>query len=228
MATERTQYPFRQRKSRATTTLDLGDGPRAAPVVRGGNYHVAVQRAPESNLVKLADALSGLSTGAIKLYKSTQQQKEDEMKNLINTLTPEQARLALDGKTEELQESFEKMGVELDEAQRKNLISFSENPQNYIRSSRIAGERIASAYDVQIQQDMKKLVAENPDGDPSEILGSIRDEVIAENEDLFYEMRAAVLEKKLPKAVLDRMGQFEAAGDLADTEDEAELEEVEA
>ena len=182
MATERTQYPFRQRKSRATTTLDLGDGPRAAPVVRGGNYHVAVQRAPESNLVKLADALSGLSTGAIKLYKSTQQQKEDEMKNLINTLTPEQARLALDGKTEELQESFEKMGVELDEAQRKNLISFSENPQNYIRSSRIAGERIASAYDVQIQQDMKKLVAENPDGDPSEILGSIRDEVIAENE----------------------------------------------
>ena len=41
-------------------------------------------------------------------------------------------------------------------------------------------------------------------------------------------MRAAVLEKKLPKAVLDRMGQFEAAGDLADTEDEAELEEVEA
>ncbi|MEO0631298.1 MAG: recombinase RecA [Planctomycetota bacterium] len=51
---------------------------------------------------------------------------------------------------------------------------------------------------------------------------------IAENEDLFHEMRAAVLEKKLPKAVLDRMGQFEAAGDLADADAEEELEPAEA
>ncbi|MEO1535738.1 MAG: hypothetical protein AAFS11_09305, partial [Planctomycetota bacterium] len=50
---------------------------------------------------------------------------------------------------------------------------------------------------------------------------------IAENEDLFHEMRAAVLEKKLPKAVLDRMGQFEADGELAEA-DEAELEPAEA
>ncbi|MEL7482981.1 MAG: recombinase RecA [Planctomycetota bacterium] len=51
---------------------------------------------------------------------------------------------------------------------------------------------------------------------------------IAENEDLFHEMRAAVLEKKLPQAVLDRMGQFEAAGELADADTEEELEAAEA
>ncbi len=166
--------------TRVQTTLDLDDVRFQAPSVRAGQYRVAVQQAPSENTAgQLADALGQLAGPILKTYKSIDTQSQEEFARVANMLTPEQASAISAGDLTGVQESLDELGNQLDSRQRKKLLRFTENPKNYVRASRVIGQKIGTQYGLDLFNNLDDY-AKNEE-DVQEQFSKVRQKLIEDN-----------------------------------------------
>lgn len=133
--------------SRVEVDLNLDEQTFRAPTVRAGNYQVAGPVYSKTNaLSQLSDSLERYSGPILKGYANIKEQQSLAMADATELLTPEQLKLLNDGDTSGLTESINNDKRQIDEAQRKKLISFAENPNNYERAYRRVGSRVAGVF----------------------------------------------------------------------------------
>ena len=133
--------------SRVQVDLDLDQQAFRAPTVSAGNYQVAAPQYSRTNsLTQLSDSLANFSGPILKGYAGIKEKQQIAMADATELLTPEQLKLLDAGDSSGLVESINADKDKLDEAQRKKLISFAENPNNYERAYRRVGSRVAGAF----------------------------------------------------------------------------------
>ena len=133
--------------SRVEVDLNLDEQTFRAPTVRAGNYQVAGPVYSKTNaLSQLSDSLERYSGPILKGYANIKEQQSLAMADATELLTTEQLKLLNDGDTSGLTESINNDKRQIDEAQRKKLITFAENPNNYERAYRRVGSRVAGVF----------------------------------------------------------------------------------
>jgi hypothetical protein len=133
--------------SRVGVDLNLDEQTFRAPTVRAGNYQVAGPVYSKTNaLSKLSDSLERYSGPILKGYANIKEQQSLAMADATELLTPEQLKLLKNEDPSGLLESINNDKRILDDAQRKKLIKFAENPNNYERAYRRVGERAFNAF----------------------------------------------------------------------------------
>lgn len=133
--------------SRVQVDLNLDEQTFRAPTVRAGNYQVAGPVYSKTNsLSKLSDSLERYSGPILKGYANIKEQQSLAMADASELLTTEQLKLLDAGDSSGLTESINNDKRKIDEAQRKKLITFAENPNNYERAYRRVGSRVAGVF----------------------------------------------------------------------------------
>ena len=133
--------------SRVEVDLNLDEQTFRAPQVRAGNYSVAAPVYSKTNaLSQLSDSLERYSGPILKGYANIKEQQSLAMADATELLTPEQLKLLDAGDSSGLTESINNDKRKIDEAQRKKLITFAENPNNYERAYRRVGSRVAGVF----------------------------------------------------------------------------------
>ena len=133
--------------SRVDVDLNLDEQTFRAPTVRAGTYTVAAPVYSKTNaLSQLSDSLERYSGPILKGYANIKEQQSLAMADATELLTPEQLKLLDAGDSSGLTESINNDKRQIDEAQRKKLISFAENPNNYERAYRRVGSRVAGVF----------------------------------------------------------------------------------
>ena len=133
--------------SRVDVDLNLDEQTFRAPQVSAGNYSVAGPVYSKTNaLSKLSDSLERYSGPILKGYANIKEQQSLAMADATELLTPEQLKLLDAGDSSGLTESINNDKRKIDEAQRKKLITFAENPNNYERAYRRVGSRVAGVF----------------------------------------------------------------------------------
>jgi hypothetical protein len=133
--------------SRVEVDLNLDEQTFQAPTVRAGNYSVAAPVYAKTNaLSQLSDSLERYSGPILKGYANIKEQQSIAMADASELLTREQLQLLNDGDSSGLKDSINNDKRQIDEAQRKKLISFAENPNNYERAYRRVGSRVAGVF----------------------------------------------------------------------------------
>ena len=118
--------------SRVEVDLNLDEQVFQAPTVRAGNYSVAAPVYAKTNaLSQLSDALQQYSGPILRNYANIKQQQSIAMADAAELLTDEQLQQLNGGDLSGLKDSINETEGKFDDAQRKKLISFSENPNNY-------------------------------------------------------------------------------------------------
>ena len=162
--------------SRVEVDLNLDEQTFRAPTVRAGNYQVAGPVYSKTNaLSQLSDSLERYSGPILKGYANIKEQQSLAMADATELLTPEQLKLLKDEDPSGLLESIDNDKRKLDEAQRKRLITFAENPNNYERAYRRVGERVFNAFKTDVLTNMSKYAE-----DDSFSMEAKRDELIEE------------------------------------------------
>ena len=133
--------------SRVQVDLNLDEQTFRAPTVRAGNYQVAGPVYSKTNaLSQLSDSLERYSGPILKGYANIKEQQSLAMADATELLTTEQLKLLDAGDSSGLTESINNDKRKIDEAQRKKLITFAENPNNYERAYRRVGSRVAGVF----------------------------------------------------------------------------------
>ena len=133
--------------SRVDVDLNLDEQTFRAPQVSAGNYSVAAPVYSKTNaLSQLSDSLERYSGPILKGYANIKEQQSLAMADATELLTPEQLKLLDAGDSSGLTESINNDKRKIDEAQRKKLITFAENPNNYERAYRRVGSRVAGVF----------------------------------------------------------------------------------
>ena len=165
---------------REQVELNLDDVTFRAPRVQAGQYSVRVQETPRTNLAgQLANSLGRYAGPIARQYQSIENQRQQEFEEIAGLFTNEQAAAIVAGDTTEVQESLDKTINALDAKQRKKALKFVENPANYVRGSRVLGQKLANQYNLDLIQNKDQYV--NSEEDITTLLKNTRDDVIKNN-----------------------------------------------
>lgn len=151
---------------REQVSLNLDEATFRAPNVAAGQYSVQVQqtlRADQTQAGQLANALGRYAGPIARQYQGIEQQRQEEYTQLAKLLTPEQAKAVAAGDIEPLREQFKQTADKLDSAQRKKFLKFVENPNNYIRASRVLGQKVASFVETDLVENQDKFIQNEAD-----------------------------------------------------------------
>ena len=142
---------------RVEVDLNLDEQTFRAPTVQAGKYQVAAPVYSKTNsLLQLSNALERYSGPILKGYANIREQQSLAMADATELLTNEQLELLNTGDSSGLVESINNDKRQIDEAQRKKLISFAENPNNYERAYRRVGSRVAGVFTEDFLTNMDK------------------------------------------------------------------------
>ena len=165
---------------REQVELNLDDTQFRAPRVQAGQYSVRVQQPPRTNLAgQLANSLGRYAGPIARQYQNIETQRQEEFAEIAGLFTPEQAAAIQGGDTTEVQESLDKTINALDSKQRKKALKFVENPANYVRGSRVLGQKLAVTYGMDVQQNEDTYI--NSEEDLNNLIKNTRDDVIKNN-----------------------------------------------
>jgi len=183
---------------REQVDLNLDQATFRAPNVAAGQYSVQVQqtlRADQTQAGQLANALGRFAGPIARQYQGIEQQRQEEYAQVAGLLTPEQAKAVAAGDIEPLREQFKQTADKLDSAQRKKFLKFVENPNNYIRASRVLGQKVASFLETDLIENKDKFIQSETD-----ISTQIQETIqtIASSED--YNLTGYALEGFMEKA----------------------------
>ena len=151
---------------REQVDLNLDEATFRAPNVAAGQYSVQVQqtlRADQTQAGQLANALGRYAGPIARQYQGIEQQRQEEYAQVASLLTPEQAKAVAAGDIEPLREQFKQTADKLDSAQRKKFLKFVENPNNYIRASRVLGQKVASFVETDLIENKDKFIQSETD-----------------------------------------------------------------
>jgi len=152
--------------SREQVDLNLDQATFRAPNVAAGQYSVQVQqtlRADQTQAGQLANALGRYAGPIARQYQGIEQQRQEEYAQVAGLLTPEQAKAVAAGDIEQFREQFKQTADKLDSAQRKKFLKFVENPNNYIRASRVLGQKVASFVETDLIENKDKFIQSETD-----------------------------------------------------------------
>jgi len=142
---------------RVQVNLNLDEQVFQAPTVRAGNYSVAAPVYAKTNsLIQLSDALQQYSGPILRNYANIKQQQSIAMADAAELLTDEQLQQLNSGDLSGLKDSINETEGKFDDAQRKKLISFAENPNNYSRAYKRVGQRVAGLFTEDFMANMEK------------------------------------------------------------------------
>jgi hypothetical protein len=143
--------------SRVEVDLNLDEQVFQAPTVRAGNYSVAAPVYAKTNaLSQLSDALQQYSGPILRNYANIKEQQSIAMADAAELLTDEQLQQLNRGDLSGLKDSINETEGKFDDAQRKKLISFAENPNNYSRAYKRVGQRVAGLFTEDFMANMEK------------------------------------------------------------------------
>lgn len=196
--------------SREQVDLNLDEATFRAPNVAAGQYSVQVQqtlRADQTQAGQLANALGRYAGPIARQYQGIEQQRQEEYAQVASLLTPEQAKAVAAGDIEQFREQFKQTADKLDSAQRKKFLKFVENPNNYIRASRVMGQKVASFVEADLIENEDKFIQNEAD-----ISTQLQEtlQTIASSEDYnltgyalegFMEKANAIVERKTPDLI---------------------------
>jgi hypothetical protein len=159
---------------RKQVDLDLDQQVFQAPSVEAGKYRVAPPRYSKTNAAtNIANALGRYAGPIAKQLGGIEDERQQEYKQIA-----------------------EGYSSKLDSAERKKLLNFSENPNNYIRASRVVGDRLANQYQADLRENQELYASkrdENGDFIPArDQMQQLRDELIKENNLTGYSLRAFI------------------------------------
>ena len=136
---------------RVEVDLNLDEQTFRAPTVQAAPVY-----SKTNSLLQLSNALERYSGPILKGYANIREQQSLAMADATELLTNEQLELLNTGDSSGLVESINNDKRQIDEAQRKKLISFAENPNNYERAYRRVGSRVAGVFTEDFLTNMDK------------------------------------------------------------------------
>lgn len=147
---------------REQVDLNLDEQVFQAPTVRAGNYQIAPPVYAKTNsLSQLAQSLERYSGPLLRGYANIQNAQAVAMEDASELLSLEELKAYKAGDMEGVLASINDSQRELDSLQRKRLISYLENPNNYARAYKRTGSRVAKALREDILTNMDDY-AEDP------------------------------------------------------------------
>lgn len=175
--------------------LDLDDKVFQAPSVSAGNYRVsAPQYQTESAASDLANALGKYAGPIARGIGNIEKERQEEFAEVAKGTPTEILQAISRGDLDPVKKQFEEFSSKLDGAERKKLIKFSENPNNYIRASRVIGDRLASQYQADLRDKLDEYANkkdENGDFIPArDQMNDIAQQLITDNNLSGYSLRA--------------------------------------
>lgn len=146
---------------REQVDLNLDQQVFQAPTVRAGNYQIAPPVYAKTNsLSKLADSLERYSGPLLRNYANVKNAQSQAMADATELLTLDELKAYEAGDMEGVLTSINSSERELDGLQRKNIISYLENPNNYSRAFKRTGSRVAKALREDILTNMDDYAAD--------------------------------------------------------------------
>lgn len=182
---------------REQVELNLDDQVFQAPSVQAGNYRVAPPRYSKTNAAtNIANALGRYAGPIARQLGQIEDERQTEFANIAKGTPTEILQAIQKGDLDPVQDQLSEYSSKLDEAERKKLIKFSENPNNYIRASRVIGDRLANQYQADLIEN-RDLYSnkrdENGDLIPArDQMNEVRDQLIKENNLTGYALRAFI------------------------------------
>lgn len=180
---------------REQVELNLDDQVFNAPSVQAGRYTVASPRYTTSNTAsQLSNALGKYAGPIARGLGNIEQERQEQFADLAASTPTEILQAIQKGDLDPVKEQFDEFSGKLDQAERKKLIKFSENPNNYIRASRVLGDRLAQQYQADLRErrdDYASKRDENGDYIPArDQMNTIADQLIQDNNLSGYALRA--------------------------------------
>lgn len=180
---------------REQVELNLDDQVFNAPSVQAGKYVVAAPRYTTSNTAsQLSNALGKYAGPIARGLGNIEQQRQEEFKDLAASTPTEILQAIQKGDIDPVKKQFDEFSNKLDQAERKKLIKFSENPNNYIRATRVLGDRLAQQYQADLRENIDTYASkrdENGDYVPArDQMNEIADQLIQDNNLSGYALRA--------------------------------------
>jgi hypothetical protein len=167
--------------SRVQTDLALDEVSFAAPRIQAGNYGVRVQDTPSTNTAgQIADALGEFAGPVLNQYKSLEKQKQEEYAEIAKVLSPEQAKAVSSGDISSVEASLGKTADKLNTLQRKRLLKFVDNPNNYRLGANVVGTKVAGQYGLDLMDNIESYA--RSDKAPEEQFQEVRNKLIENNE----------------------------------------------
>lgn len=146
---------------REQVDLNLDQQVFQAPTVRAGNYQIAPPVYAKTNgLSQLAKSLERYSGPLLRGYANIQNAQALAMEDASELLSLEELKAYKAGDMEGVLASINDSERELDSLQRKKLISYLENPNNYARAYKRTGSRLAKALREDILTNMDDYAAD--------------------------------------------------------------------
>lgn len=182
---------------RKQVDLDLDQQVFQAPSVEAGKYRVAPPRYSKTNAAtNIANALGRYAGPIAKQLGGIEDERQQEYKQIAEGTPTEILQAIQKGKLDPVQDQLNEYSSKLDSAERKKLLNFSENPNNYIRASRVVGDRLANQYQADLRENQELYASkrdENGDFIPArDQMQQLRDELIKENNLTGYSLRAFI------------------------------------
>jgi hypothetical protein len=167
--------------SRVQTDLALDEVSFSTPRIQAGNYGVRVQDTARTNTAgMIADALGEFAGPVLNQYKSLEKQKQEEYAEIAKVLSPEQARAVNSGNISSVEASLDKTADKLNALQRKRLLKFVDNPNNYRLGANVIGTKIGGQYGLDLMDNIESYA--RSDKAPEEQFQEVRNKLIESNE----------------------------------------------
>jgi len=167
--------------SRVQTDLNLDEVSFSTPRIQAGNYGVRVQDTPRTNTAgMIADALGEFAGPVLNQYKSLEKQKQEEYAEIAKVLSPEQAKAVSSGDISSVEASLGKTADKLNTLQRKRLLKFVDNPNNYRLGANVIGAKVAGQYGLDLMDNIESYA--RSDEAPEKQFQEVRNKLIENNE----------------------------------------------
>lgn len=167
--------------SRVQTDLALDEVSFSTPRIQAGNYGVRVQDTPRTNTAgMIADALGEFAGPVLNQYKTLEKQKQEEYAEIAKVLSPEQAKAVSSGDISSVEASLGKTADKLNALQRKRLLKFVDNPNNYRLGANVIGTKVAGQYGLDLMDNIESYA--RSDKAPEEQFQEVRNNLIESNE----------------------------------------------
>ncbi len=128
-------------EKRKQVELGLDEQVFAAQEVKAGTYGISGPVYAKTNsALQMAEALGRYAGPIAQGLGRLKDQREEEYEELASGLSPQVLTAIQNGDVSSVEDQFNASLENLDKAQRKKLIRFSENPTNYIRAYNVVGE----------------------------------------------------------------------------------------
>jgi hypothetical protein len=166
--------------SRVQADLNLDQVSFSPPRISGGDYRVQVQDTPRTNTAGLiANALGEFAGPVLNQYKSLEKQKQEEYAEIAKILTPEQAEAVSKGDVTSVQASLDATADKLNGLQRKQLLKFVDNPNNYRLAANVIGTKVAGQYGLDLMGNLEAY--SRSELSPEEQFAEVRKQLIETN-----------------------------------------------